>query len=227
MLMQRRILHGVMAFAPTSRNPNPEGYGSQAAEMTAPKRKLRWYQYSLGSLMLLTHVVSLGMSWFAARMKAARQQKAAVEGLEKFGGQVLYDYEVDQSGNPLPFPRAKLPGPAWLRKQLGNDFFATVVELYFSPPSVTDAGLEHLKGLSQLQSLTLEGTQVTDAGLKRLTGLTQFRTLDLNETRVTDAALVHLKGLTKLSELDLHNTKVTNEGVKRLQQALPNCKIFR
>jgi hypothetical protein len=33
---------------------------------------------------------------------------------------------------------------------------------------VTDAGLEHLKGLTQLAQLALMGTDVTDAGVKKL-----------------------------------------------------------
>ena len=66
---------------------------------------------------------------------------------------------------------------------------------------MSDAGLEHLKGLPRLQSLVLTGTKVSDAGLK------------------------HLKGLTQLRYLDLSGTKVTAAGVKRLQQALPNCLI--
>jgi hypothetical protein len=33
---------------------------------------------------------------------------------------------------------------------------------------VTDAGLEHLKGLNQLRALGLESTKVTDEGVKKL-----------------------------------------------------------
>jgi hypothetical protein len=151
-------------------------------------------------LFLLTFLVSLGMSWFATRMQRARQQKAAVEEIERLGGDVEYDYAVDQSGNPIS--GAVPPGPAWLRNLLGNDFFATVVEANFlSSSSVTDASLGHLKRLTQLQRLFLCRTKVTDAGLE------------------------HLNGLTKLRELKLSDTKVADEGVKRLQQALPNCEI--
>ncbi len=37
--------------------------------------------------------------------------------------------------------------------------------------------------------------------------------------------LEHLKRLTKLQSLYLQNTKVTDAGVKKLQQALPQCKV--
>ena len=47
----------------------------------------------------------------------------------------------------------------------------------------------------------------------------------LSNTRVNDAGLVHLERLTKLEQLTLFDTKVTAAGVKKLQQALPKCKI--
>jgi Leucine-rich repeat (LRR) protein len=71
----------------------------------------------------------------------------------------------------------------------------------------------------------LSDTNVTDDGLKHLQGLTQLRTLDLSATNVTDAGLKHLQGLTELQILDLNGTKATGDGVKRLQRALPNCRI--
>ena len=68
---------------------------------------------------------------------------------------------------------------------------------------VTDAGLEHLKGLPQLQTLNLWQTKVTDAGLVYLKGLTKLHLLDLQCSEVTDAGLEHLKGLTELQTLNL------------------------
>ncbi len=91
--------------------------------------------------------------------------------------------------------------------------------------NVTDVGLEHIKGLVKLKKLNLSGTQVTNAGLEHLKGLTQLQTLSLSHTKVTDAGLEHLKGLTQLQSLIFSGTQVTDAGKKKLQQALPNCKI--
>ena len=48
---------------------------------------------------------------------------------------------------------------------------------------MTDAGLVHLKGLTNLQSLDLDSTKVTDAGLEHLKGLTKLQSLSLSDTR--------------------------------------------
>jgi energy-converting hydrogenase Eha subunit A len=103
--------------------------------------------------------------------------------------------------------------------------------LYISnfPPfltPITDAGLAHLSGLTRLQILVLSETSITDAGLAHLSGLTQLQILVLSATSITDAGLAQFAGLTQLKELWVVNTQVTDEGVKKLQRALPNCKIF-
>ena len=46
-------------------------------------------------------------------------------------------------------------------------------------PWVTDAGLEHLAGLKNLQTLIL-WTDATDDGLQVLSGFKELRTLSLN-----------------------------------------------
>ena len=79
--------------------------------------------------------------------------------------------------------------------------------------TVIGPGLEHLKGLAQLQLLDLSGTQITNAGLEHLKGLTNVQMLYLKNTKVSDAGLEHLKGLTNLQMLDLSNTEVTDWSV--------------
>ena len=87
----------------------------------------RRFQYSLRTLLLVMTLACIGMSWLGVKMQQARKQREAVEAIEKLGGWVHYDYQVDQSGRwhfgAVP------PGPAWLRNGLGEDFFSTVVDI--------------------------------------------------------------------------------------------------
>jgi len=70
------------------------------------------------------------------------------------------------------------------------------------------------------------GFMLADADLLCLKGLASLRTLSLaGQVYVTDAGLEHLRGLTSLKALDLRGTRVTDEGIKTLQQALPDCTI--
>ena len=51
--------------------------------------------------------------------------------------------------------------------------------------------------------------------------------LNLSWTEITDAGLDSLKCMSELEELDLQEKlPISDEAVKRLQQALPNCKII-
>ena len=75
--------------------------------------------------------------------------------------------------------------------------------------------------------LLLPGWRITDAGMVHLKGLTNLQSLDLRKTKITDAGLVHLKGLNKLQWLYLMGTKVTDAGVSDLKKSLPNCEISK
>ncbi len=70
------------------------------------------------------------------------------------------------------------------------------------------------------------GSQVTDAGSQHLKGLTKFQVLQLTNTQVTNAGWEHLKGLTNLHLLMLCFTRVTDAGVNELKKALPKCQVL-
>ncbi|MDP7035215.1 MAG: hypothetical protein QF752_12040, partial [Planctomycetota bacterium] len=68
---------------------------------------------------------------------------------------------------------------------------------------------------------------ITDAGLAHLAKRKGLEHLDLRETLITDAGLLHLKALSHLRQLDLRETRCTPEGIRALENALPNCRIYR
>ena len=209
------------------------------------------FQFTLRSLLVATVAVAIPFSWLGAEMKRAREQAVEVSSFKKVGGYAIYDYEAQDGG--IPTLGAEAPGPEWLRKLVGDDFFTNVTSMSFNGDyvTVTDAGLEHLEGLTQQHRLAVESTPVTNDGLKHLKDLTQLQWLYLDGTKVTDDGMEYLKGLTQLQQLCLNRaqgtdaglvqiqelrqlqwlgltgTKVTDEGIKKLQQVLPNCKIER
>ena len=91
---------------------------------------------------------------------------------------------------------------------------------------VTHAGLANLRFLTQLRRLDMTDVEMTDADLEFLEGLTQMEELCLGDG-VTDAGLAHLRRLTRLKSLDVCATEVTDAGVADLRQVLPDCKIER
>ena len=92
---------------------------------------------------------------------------------------------------------------------------------------VDDAILERVAKRKLLTHLYLRGTRITDEGLKHLSGLTQLQTLDLAETGITDRGLRHLRGLSRLKHLDVTQTAVTADGVAILQRAISNVDVRR
>ncbi len=151
-----------------------------------------------------------------------------------------YLHACSTSGNFIP--NARPPVAPRLLMLLGDDFFSHVVDVDFSETPVTDAelervtrgfprlqclrftsaaqvtdeGLEHLKGLTQLLELDLSCTQISDAGLQRLAELTQLRWLHLQRTKITSAGLEHLQALGRLEWLGLDETQVKDNGMAHL-----------
>ncbi len=75
-----------------------------------------------------------------------------------------------------------------------------------------------------LAGLRLRGA--TDGDLAHLKGLTALRELALDGSKITDAGLAHLKGLTGLRKVTLTRTNITDAGADSLRKALPEVRIF-
>ena len=205
-----------------------------------PKRKRRWFQFSLRTLLIFMLVCAVACAWLGRMIEQKRRERGAVEAIRKAGGSVLYDYQVQPSGRRMRF--AEPTGPAWLRSLLGDNFFSDVDSVNLNDPlrsaaalagpieeledikrldlsgaKLTDDDLDHLKGLAQLQTLWLAGNKISDAGLAKLGVLSQIKKLGLKGTKITDDGLVHLSRFSHLELLDLDDTAVTDVGLKHLR----------
>lgn len=92
----------------------------------------------------------------------------------------------------------------------------------FEREMLSDAGLQQLTGLADLELLNLYGNKITDAGLVHLAAFSKLRELNLSLLPITDKGLDHLKSLTQLEHLDLlysvgfSGPTITNAGLAPL-----------
>lgn len=105
-----------------------------------------------------------------------------------------------------------------------GDFDVAKIDLTKS--NITDAALENLTVVVELEALTLHGTKITNDGLNHLTNLTSLKELDLSNTNINDEGLKILANIKTLEKLQVHTTAVTNKGLEEFRAALPDCQVF-
>lgn len=227
--------------------------GRQPLGDLCPRRGL---QCSLRTLVLVMLLISIGMSWIVAKLAQATRETKAMISVSLMDGWAHHEYGLVDGrfapGRQPPEPQwvRDLLGVRSLSHvaavHLGAGFehanplsresdsglvvlrdFPRLQRLELGGPRFTDEGIVHLQELKRLEHLELRCTKITDAGLEQLKGLTRLRTLELYGTQVSDAGLEHLAHWPHLQRLGLRGTQVTDDGVKKLQEALPTCRIER
>lgn len=162
-------------------------------------------------------VIGWSTFWLSTDSAAARDEpnteKQALQALRGFTTNVQFNRDQAKSVRLIRFSKAIVTDEklAHVRHFSKLDYLAVVC------PKVTDAGVAHISGLTNLDTLVLSGTQVSDRGLAHLRKLSKLEHLYLANTKITDAGLEHLAGLTSLKTLDLTQTRVTGAGLGRLK----------
>ncbi len=90
-------------------------------------------------------------------------------------------------------------------------------------PEITDRGVAWLSGLSQLMSISLEGSSVSDDACRKLSRITSLSSVQLSNTYVSDEGCKWLAKLPSLEMLDLSKTRVGDGGL----DALKSCKTLK
>jgi hypothetical protein len=180
----------------------------------------RWFQFGIRSLVALVAVIAIHCGWLATRNRyEIHQHHPVVEAIVKDDAAVGYDFRLDASGNlqwqegppvgdeldrlfhvSVKFDRT-LP---WVEQlpNLQSLSLGTYVGTG-APPSLTDAGLAHVRGIKKLRRLQIGWTSITEAGLVHLSCLNGLEVLDMTGLRTTDACLKHLQSLTQVQVLYL------------------------
>lgn len=202
-------------------------------------------QITLRTLLLLTAIFAL---WLGMKVHEARQQREAVKAVRALGGQVYYDYQLKTDPNGYCYfdPPGAPRGPAWLYNAMDIDLWATAAYVELHNPNLTNEdlaqldklphlktlfiwsaehadgrGLEHLRGLWELEDLSL-GIHLADADLDRLKHLKSLRYLFLMGP---EASIVRMRGKTRVYDETTYRTQVTAEGAEQLARELPGCYI--
>lgn len=143
--------------------------------------------------------------------------------VEQAGGLVMPLY----AGSPLlsvSFPTG--------RENVNDETTAVLVDLApqlvwldLGRTKVTDAGLENVGKLKNLERLHLELTDTTDAGVAKLAGLSRLTYLNLYGTKVTDKVFDDLKELAHLEKLFLWQAPVSYDAAKTFAASLPGREV--
>lgn len=190
-----------------------------------PKTRRRWLQFRLRTLFILVAIVAVPCGLFKWKWDRKQVERRAVAEIKKMGGYVGYDWQVIEGSGASAETLRRLkqgqrpepPGPAFLRKLLGDDILAHVVQVQFPYVEIDDSDLVWLESLPDVESLDLRNKKgVTDDGLEHLSGLSRLLTLVLNQTKVTGAGLRHLKMAKRMKLLSLQGLPITDADLVRL-----------
>jgi hypothetical protein len=147
----------------------------------APEPKLRWYQYSLRTLLLVVLIWSVLCAWMFGEFRKAHQRS-----------QVYKHIALDMYTTDLgEFPWYS----AWLHGLFGDEECYDPTFLVFNNfGSINDDTLAEVAQLESLEQLWLNGDiSITDTGLNHLKGLTHLRDLSLGHAPVTAKAVERLR----------------------------------
>ncbi len=93
----------------------------------------------------------------------------------------------------------------------------TDLNLYYAE-YVTDQGVAAIKNWKKLKRLNLHGTKSSDTALEHIAGITSLESLDFGSTLMTDVGLERLTTLTNLKELTMGGNELGDAGLQALRQ---------
>jgi hypothetical protein len=174
--------------------------------MTRPTNNVRlswrlFWRCGVVGLGVIAIVGLIGGAWYLWRRDAVEREERAIAQLP---GVVLFRHERWEYGGPEgPVAESDLPGPAWLRRVVGERMFFVPNELWLELYDIKNEDLAVLKDLPTLRKVELSGTPITDEALENLAPLTDVEDLQLSGTKISSRAIVDLDRFANLKVLEL------------------------
>src|SRR3569623_541941 len=168
--------------------PRRRHAGCMAIPHAKFKPKRRWMQVSLRAVLVAVALLCVILSLWVV---PAERQRRTVAAIAAMGGSIDYVPILSfVEGSGATDPRESEAFPiTFLRRWLPPDYFDEVLIVLLTDTRLTDAGLDHLRGLTSLQTLGMENTQDTDAGLTHLQEWAALQQRWLGGSQVTDAGM--------------------------------------
>jgi internalin A len=91
------------------------------------------------------------------------------------------------------------------------------LNLYFAE-YVTDEGLAAIKDWKKLKRLNLHGTKVSDTTLEHISGITTLESVNVGSAMITDVGIERLVSLPNLKELTMGGNELGDAGLQALRQ---------
>jgi hypothetical protein len=102
-------------------------------------------------------------------------------------------------------------------------------ELWLAGAGISDEGIKHLSGLTNLESLGIAGqSRITDVGLKYLANMQKLYRLRIHDGHFGDRALQYLENLPSLRWLELTSDNAfSNRAIRRFKEKNSNLEQLR
>ena len=194
---------------------------------------MRRPRISLRVLLFFFSLAAVLLAVVGSKIVQAEKQRQLKALAEKYGGEP-YDESYFENGNERSIrfgsfaAPSTLPGPDWLRRRIGDEYFVEVVEVLFDPGSsrvLNDATFAEFcdairsQNLPRPKGLVFEDLPISDTSLAELAAFPNLTWLHLHSCPgVTDEGLKFVGELHHLRILNLHRCSITNRGVAELAQ---------
>jgi hypothetical protein len=100
-------------------------------------------------------------------------------------------------------------------------------QLFLTRSKISPGTIEALRQFSHLSSLDLSGALIDPKAIGELAMLDGLQDLSLTLADVNDSIVPTLSKMKNLRTINLAKTKITKEGIRKLEQKLPNLKIVQ